>query len=344
MIPLLYCDIIYSDNTPQITPHYSKGCVKMVLTSSVKKSSINHYILECPKPVIREKKKVYMRHDQLFKELIHNFFEEFIQAFFPEVHEHIDFQSIQPMSEEVFTDLLDGESRRADIVIEAKLKGEDTLLIIHVEPQSSHQTYFHERMYHYYSLLYNKYRKPILPIAVFSYDEKRTAKNQFTIEFPFYQVLVFNFLKLELGHMNWRKYLQSDNPVAAALLSKMGYTDEEKVQVKREFLRMIVKMELTPAKMRIILGFFEKYLILDEEEEETLMEEIKQMDESESIMHLPISWEEKGKQEGRKEGEKEARRAIALEMLKEGASIDFIIKVTKLDRTEIEEFKKEHKY
>ncbi|WP_338033019.1 hypothetical protein [Lentibacillus sediminis] len=40
------------------------------------------------------------------------------------------------MSEEVITDLLEGESRRADIIVEANLKGEDTLIIIHVEPQS----------------------------------------------------------------------------------------------------------------------------------------------------------------------------------------------------------------
>lgn len=133
--------------------------------------------------------------------------------------------------------------------------------------------------------------------------------------------------------MNWKKYLQSNNPVAAALLSKMGYSDQEKIQVKREFLRMIIKMELTPAKMRVILGFFERYLILDEQEERKLMEEIKQMDEAADIFHLPISWEEKGK----KEGEKKARREIALEMIKEGSSIDFIVKVTRLDREEITE-------
>ncbi len=308
----------------------------MVVTTSAKNPSTDYYVAECPKPVIRKKKKKYMKHDQLFKELIHHFFEGFLETFFPEVHEHIDFQSIKPMSEEIFTDLLDGESRRADIIIEARLKNEETLIIIHVEPQSSHQPNFHERMYHYYSLLYNKYRKPILPIAVLSYDEKRTTKNQFTIEFPFYQVLIFNFLKLELRQMNWKKYLQSNNPVAAALLRKMGYSDQEKIQVKREFLRMIVKMELTPAKMRVILGFFERYLILDEQEEEKLMKEIKQMDESADIFHLPISWEEKGKKEGKKEG----KREVALEMLKEGSSIDFIVKVTRLGREEIVELKK----
>lgn len=107
--------------------------------------------------------------------------------------------------------------------------------------------------------------------------------------------------------------------------------DREKVQVKKEFLRMITKMELTPAKMRFILGFFERYVKLNEREEEILMTEIKQMDESEDIMHLPISWEEKGIEKGKSE--------VALEMLKEGLSIELIMKVTALDRENIEKLK-----
>lgn len=34
---------------------------------------------------------------------------------------------------------------------------------------------------------------------------------------------------------NWRDYIGSDNPVVAARLSEMGYKDEERVQVKKEF-------------------------------------------------------------------------------------------------------------
>ncbi|GAB3059095.1 Rpn family recombination-promoting nuclease/putative transposase [Virgibacillus ainsalahensis] len=245
---------------------------------------------------VREEPATYTQHDQLFKELIHTFFAEFLEVFFPEVHDYIDFSSLQPLSEEVFTDLFEGETRRADIVIETKLKGENAVIIIHVEPQSYGQKNFHERMYHYFSLLYNKYRKPILPIAVFSYEENRNEKDQLTMEFPFFHVLTFNFLMLELRKEDWRNYIKSNNPVAAALLSKMGYTDKERIQVRIEFLRMLTKMELTPAKTRLILGFFERYLKLDEREEEELMEQIKNVDDSEEILNLPISWEEKGKE------------------------------------------------
>src|SRR5690625_3338408 len=55
--------------------------------------------------LIKEDSPGYKKHDQLFKELIHTFFQEFLEAFFPEVHDNIDFQSITPYSEEVRTDL-----------------------------------------------------------------------------------------------------------------------------------------------------------------------------------------------------------------------------------------------
>src|SRR5690606_32937153 len=105
--------------------------------------------------------QAYTRHDQLFKELIHTFFQEFLEVFFPDIHEAIDFQTITPLSEEVHTDLIEGDTRRLDIVVQVKLKQENALIIVHIEPQSTTQTDFHERMFQYFSLLYNKYKKTI---------------------------------------------------------------------------------------------------------------------------------------------------------------------------------------
>ncbi|WP_414672244.1 hypothetical protein [Lentibacillus sp.] len=170
------------------------------------------------------------------------------------MHDIVDFHAIKPLSKEVFTDLVEGETRRLDIAVETTLKETEAVIIIHVEPQSTKQTNFHERMYQYFSLLYHIYRKPIVPIAVFSYDEN-WEKNQYTMTFPFMHVLTFNYLTLHLRKKNWRDYIRANNPAAAALLSKMGYTEDEKVQVKKEFLRMLVKMELNPAKQRLVYGF-----------------------------------------------------------------------------------------
>ncbi|RDW17535.1 transposase [Oceanobacillus arenosus] len=283
-------------------------------------------------------KSTYTGHDQLSKEIINTFFKEFLEAFFPNVHDNIDFHAIKPLSEEVYTNVLKGKTRRLDIVIETTLKNTEVVVIVHVEPQSYKQDDFHERMYHYFSMLYNKYQKPIVPIAVFTYKEN-WEKSQYTMELPFFHVLTFNYMTLHLRKKNWREYIQSDNPAAAALMSQMGYTEEDKVQVKKEFLRMITRMQLDPAKQRIIYGYFETYLKLTKEEEEQLMAEVEKLPEAEKIMEIPISYEEKGKEIGRKEGEEIGVKKVVMEMLKKGLSMDLIAEVTHMDVQEIKELK-----
>src|SRR5690625_7031337 len=71
--------------------------------------------------------------------------------------------------------------RRLDIVVEVKWKQTDTIIVIHVEPQSYQQSDFNKRMFHYFSLLHQKVDKPILPIAIFSYDEA-WDEDTFTVE------------------------------------------------------------------------------------------------------------------------------------------------------------------
>src|SRR5690625_3285679 len=97
----------------------------------------------------------HIKHDQLYKELISTFFQEFLDVFFSEVHKHINFQRITLLSEDVLTKLLYGDARRLDIVIETSFKDTDIMIIVHIEPQSYRQTDLNERMYHYFSLLYN---------------------------------------------------------------------------------------------------------------------------------------------------------------------------------------------
>ena len=81
-------------------------------------------------------------HDRLFTELIQTFFEEFILLFFPTMHEHIDFRHLSFLSEELFTDVTAGEKYRVDLLVETKLKGEDGIVIVHIENQSYVQLSF----------------------------------------------------------------------------------------------------------------------------------------------------------------------------------------------------------
>ncbi|MEI3614025.1 transposase [Pseudogracilibacillus sp. SO30301A] len=288
--------------------------------------------------IVLERKSIYIDHDRLFKELIQTFFQEFIEAFFPKVHAYIDFSSVTFLEQEVFTDILIGEKRKIDILAEVQLNDEERLVLIHVEPQSSYQKEFHERMFIYCSRLYEKYRKPILPIAVFSYNKEKDVSDTFIIEFPTFSVLEFHYLQLHLIKKNWRAFIRKDNPAAAALLSKMGYTEKERVQVKLEFLRMVSRMELDPARTALLYGFFETYLKLNEEEEKQMREEISNLPEEEAtrILELPNSYFEKGMERGMERGMEQ----VAVNMIKKGFSNEEIVDITGLSNEKVKEIRK----
>src|SRR5665647_1783529 len=109
-------------------------------------------------------------HDRLFKELLRTFFTDFIELFFPDAFEAIDCNYVTFLSEEIFTDIVAGKTRKVDVLIETKLKDEDALIIVHFESQAQYQEFFAELMFLYFCRLFEKYRRRIIPIAIFSYN------------------------------------------------------------------------------------------------------------------------------------------------------------------------------
>jgi predicted transposase/invertase (TIGR01784 family) len=143
--------------------------------------------------------------------------------------------------------------------------------------------------------------------------------------------------------------LQNDNPAAAALMSKMGYLRNEKVQVKKEFRRMLIRLQLDLARKKLLTGFFETYLKLNKREEEQLKTELNQLPEEEvdKIMELTTSWHEQGRREGeadgiikgKKDGKLENKLETARNMLAKGFSNDLIMELTGLTSDEFAKLK-----
>ena len=106
--------------------------------------------------------------------------------------------------------------------------------------------------------------------------------------------------------------------------------------MKVEFLRMFTQLKLDPAKAQIIIGFFEQYLILSDEEESEVKKEIEKLDEHEAdaIFRIETSWERKGRVEGKLEGKIE----IAKRMLSDGINVKDVMKFTELSKEEIEKY------
>jgi Domain of unknown function (DUF4351)/Putative transposase, YhgA-like len=240
-------------------------------------------------------------HDQNFKELISTFFMEFLELFVPDLAATIDPDSITFLQQEYFVDLVEGEEKIVDLLAEVTLAGEDATFLIHIEPQSTGQLVFPQRMFFYFSRLHQKHLKRIYPIAIFSYDEPyKAAEHHYVVEFPDRKVLDFNFMVIQLNRLDWRDFLNRPNPVAAALMSKMRIAPKDRAKVKAECLRLLVTLKLDPAKNRLISKFVDTYLRLNRQEEQVFQAEIDTIGvaQKEEIMQTMTSWEERGMEKG----------------------------------------------
>lgn len=64
-------------------------------------------------------------------------------------------------------------------------------------------------MFHYFSLLFRKLDKPIIPIAIFSYDDA-WDENEFQMKVGHLEILRFKYLTLLLRKMNWYHFIQKE--------------------------------------------------------------------------------------------------------------------------------------
>jgi hypothetical protein len=104
-------------------------------------------------------------HDQLFKEVLGEFFPEFIELFFPQLAADLDRDSIEFLPVELFTDLIAGDAFETDLIVKAKFRGQESCFIIHVEHQGKFEQGFDWRMFNYFALLLRDYGLPVYPLA-----------------------------------------------------------------------------------------------------------------------------------------------------------------------------------
>ncbi|WP_016951344.1 DUF4351 domain-containing protein [Anabaena sp. PCC 7108] len=240
-------------------------------------------------------------HDRLFKELISTFFLEFIELFFPEILKYLDTNSIILLDKEIFTDVTAGDKYETDLIAKVQFIGKPSYFLIHIEAESGSRAKFNQRMFRYFARLDEKFDLPIYPIVIFSYDSPKTiAVNNYQINFPDFEVLKFSYRVIQLNQLNWRDFLNRQNPVASALMSKMNILAADRPKVKAECLRLLVTLKLNPAKMQLISGFIDSYLRLNQIEEEKFQTELGSLikEEKEEVMEIVTSWMEQGIERG----------------------------------------------
>ncbi len=145
-----------------------------------------------------------------------------------------------------------------------------------------------------------------------------------------------------------RRFIDSDNPVAAALLAKMRYNESEIREVRFAYLRMLLRLrrKLDDAKLALIMSVADLYNKCDIREDESLLQELgeKYPEEGDIVDKLMPAWSregyEKGIKEGIEQGMEHGVETVAINMLREGMDPDFVSKVTGWPEQKIAELRK----
>ncbi|WP_214662360.1 DUF4351 domain-containing protein [Amazonocrinis nigriterrae] len=145
------------------------------------------------------------------------------------------------------------------------------------------------------------HNQPLPTTKILPSDRPNKAEISFhQLAFPNKVILQFNYDVIQLNRLNWREFLQQQNPVASALMAKMNIAPKDRPRVKSECLRLLATLQLDPARMQLVSGFIDTYLRLNAQEEQIFKTQIAQFEptQQEVVMQIVTSWMEEGIQQG----------------------------------------------
>ncbi|MBM7571409.1 hypothetical protein [Aquibacillus albus] len=305
-------------------------------------------------------------YDGLWKQLIHELFEEFTLFFLPNLAEEINF-SRKPdfLQQELFQEIVKEKKGKlvADQIVKVYLKsGEEKWILIHVEVQGDPDPDFPKRMFRYYYRIYDKFNRDIVAIALLTDDSKgfRPDTHHYSLHGT---SLTYKYNMYKFNDHEEKELIESNNPFAIAVLAAK-YANESKddevkrYRFKRKLFRLILqKSSYPPVERRIYIAtliYFIDYLLqIPLELTKKLRDELIQTKGVKEMVYmdrenLPKSlaeWEkifkeegrQEGKQEGKKEGKEEGKKSVAIELLKAGMSAEFVAKHAKLPPEKVKE-------
>jgi predicted transposase YdaD len=271
-------------------------------------------------------------HDQLFKQLLGEFFPEFIELFFPQMAAYLDRDSIEFLPLELFTDLVSGDAFETDLIVKVRFRGQASYFIIHIEHQGKFGKGFDKRVFNYFALIHRDYDLPVYPIVIFSHRSPKVGGDRsYTVAFPDWEVLRFNYRAIRLNHLAWQDFVGKANPVASAFMSKMKIRKQDRLLVKFECLRELAELNLNPAQLHLLLGFVDTYLGLEASENTRLLEQLDRIEgkQKEGIMQIVTSWERqgiaKGEEKGRQEGRQEAAKLLMRQLTRKLGEVSKVL-------------------
>jgi hypothetical protein len=250
-------------------------------------------------------------YDSPCQQILQLYFEDFMLFFFPQAHEQIDWTK-QPefLDKELEQVVRDAELGKhlADKLVKIYLKdGSETWVLIHVEIQSQEESNFGRRMYTYNYRIYDRYKRPVVSLAVLGDERANWRPNQFGYELFGCSVnFQFPVIKLIDYQQRQSELEASRNPFATVVMAHLAALETrndrlQRKQSKLALVRRLYNQGFERQDILNLLAFIDWMLTLPLDLEREFLFEVEQL-ESEQRMQYVTSFERSGIRQGLLEG------------------------------------------
>ena len=270
-----------------------------------------------------------MGHDQLFKDFLRAFLQDFLELVYPELAERLDFKTLHLLDKELFTDFPEGKMREADLVAEVETRdGSPNLVLVHIEVQLRTKPDFPERMFRYFVMLWLRHSVPIVPIVIYMRGGPAGVGFRQFMMLSFGEEQVrFRYRSVALARLDAQSYVDSGNPVAAALAAPMNRRrTKDTLTLRAVMLQRVAESALDDARKLLLTNMIETYFTVAPKHKERFRSIMSQESYREA-QKMQLTWADKMKEEGRHEGLVEGKRATLIQLL--GMKFDTIPDTTR---------------
>lgn len=262
-------------------------------------------------PIIFEV-KVSADQDNLWKEVIDAFLEDFLSFFFPKIHQDIDWsRGYEFLDKELEQLNPDGESsyRIADKLAKVYFKdGVETWLLIHIEVQGYKDISFERRMFIYNYRIMDFYnQEEVISLSILTDNSIKYRPKEYLYQRgEFTRYMKFPTVKLLDYNKDWQALETNPNPFAIVVMAQLKALktkkDDTKLIWKIKLMRMLYERGYNREQILKLFRFLDWIIRLPKDLELKFRKEVEKEDVR---MPYVTSIERLAKEEGFLEGKQE---------------------------------------
>jgi len=250
-------------------------------------------------------------YDSPWKEIMEKYFPEFIEFFFPDAYQDIDwskgYEFLDKELQKITKESLKGR-RYVDKLTRVWLKnGDETWALIHTDVQDQKEDEFPQRMYTYNYRLFDRYNRHAASFAVLGDTNDKWRPDSFErdlwkckVKFDFPIVKIADIVK------DWKALEKSSNPFAIVTMVhwqtiKTAKNKKKRVNKKLKLIKHLYKKGFSKQDIINLMRFLDWVMIIPKEVEPLFNEQLEKF-EKEKKMYYITQMQRPSYEKGIKEG------------------------------------------